>query len=88
MIPLQPPRYEVLNARPTLGQSIREFTLIEYGTWAAVTAAGAAGGFAFGECHPLGSREGRGGVRGVLGRGAVTHRRALPRRLHGRGAGA
>jgi len=39
MIPLQPPRYEVLNARPSLTESVREFTLIEWGQWVGVTAA-------------------------------------------------
>jgi hypothetical protein len=52
MIPLQPPRYEVLNARPTLGESIKEFTIFEKLTVPALTAASAAGGFAFGESAP------------------------------------
>ena len=54
MIPLQPPRYEVLNARPSLTESVREFTLIEWGQWVGVTAACSAWGFTIGACFSLG----------------------------------
>ena len=56
MIPLQPPRYEVINARPSLGESIREFDWRERATVPLLTAVGAAGGFAFGKCGQI-SRE-------------------------------
>ena len=49
MIPLQPPRYEVINSRPSLRESIREFTLGEWATWAGVTTGSAIYGYAVGE---------------------------------------
>ena len=56
MIPLQPPRYEVLNARPSLGESIREFDWRERATVPLLTAVGAAGGFAFGKWGQISRR--------------------------------
>ena len=57
MIPLQPPRYEVINSRPSLRESIREFTLGEWATWAGVTTGSAIYGYAVGEKKaPPGSR--------------------------------
>ena len=60
MIPLQPPRYEVINSRPSLRESIREFTLGEWATWAGVTTGSAIYGYAVGEKKaPPGSRSSR-----------------------------
>jgi hypothetical protein len=48
MIVSEPPRYGVINARPSVGECIREFSLQEWGTWAGMTVATATYGYAIG----------------------------------------
>ena len=52
MILTESPRFEVINPRPTLGETLREFSLSEWATWVGVTAASASWGYAIGVFMP------------------------------------
>lgn len=47
----EPPRYSVINARPSVSDCIREFSLQEWGVWAGLTAASATWGYAIGNLN-------------------------------------
>jgi len=75
MILTESPRFEVINPRPTLGETLREFSLSEWATWVGVTAASASWGYAIarprGIRHPSMVFAGAVGFTGALCHGAI-----------------
>ena len=52
MIPLDPPRYPVINATPLIGDAVKSFKLSEYATVGAVTVGSGIFGYAIGASTP------------------------------------
>jgi hypothetical protein len=48
MILTEPPRYLVINPQPTVAETIKEFTVVEWAQWMGATAASATWGYAVG----------------------------------------